>query len=49
MREDERSRKLTKFGSVKYVLPAELMREMRARLTRDLAERLPAAKLLYWT
>lgn len=49
MREDERSRKLTKFGSVKYVFPAELMREMRAHITRDLVERLPAARVLYWT
>ena len=49
MREDERSRKLTKFGSVKYVFPAELMREMRQHLTRDLAERMPAARVLYWT
>ncbi|MGE7413920.1 radical SAM protein [Methylobacterium tarhaniae] len=49
MREDERSRKLTKFGSVKYVFPAELMREMRACLTQALAERLPAARVLYWT
>jgi spore photoproduct lyase len=49
MHEEERSRKLTKFGSVKYVFPAELMREMRRHLTRDLAERLPAARVLYWT
>ncbi|KMO13731.1 SPL family radical SAM protein [Methylobacterium platani] len=49
MREAERSRKLTKFGSVKYVFPAELMREMKQQLTRDLAERLPAARVLYWT
>ena len=49
MREDERSRKFTKFGSVKYVFPAELMREMRGELTRSLAERLPMARVLYWT
>ncbi|MFH6782117.1 MULTISPECIES: SPL family radical SAM protein [Methylobacterium] len=49
MREEERSRKLTKFGSVKYVFPAELMREMKACLTRELAEKLPAARVLYWT
>ncbi|TNC09236.1 radical SAM protein [Methylobacterium terricola] len=49
MREEERSRKLTKFGSVKYVFPAELMREMKACLTRELAERVPAARVLYWT
>ena len=49
MDEAARSRKLTKFGSVKYVYPADLMREMRAELTRLLRERLPAARLLYWT
>ncbi|WP_407523186.1 SPL family radical SAM protein [Methylobacterium oryzisoli] len=49
MREEERSRKLTKFGSVKYVFPKDLMAEMRGRLTASLAARLPAARLLYWT
>lgn len=49
MDEAARSRKLTKFGSVKYVYPAEQMRELRAWFERALAERLPAARLLYWT
>ncbi len=49
MDEVQRSRKLTKFGSVKFVYPAELMREMRAELTASLARRLPMARLLYWT
>ena len=49
MDEANRSRKLTKFGGVKHVYPAALMREMRAELTRLLAERLPAARVLYWT
>ena len=49
MDEAARSRKLNKFGGVKHVYPAPLMREMRAELTRLLAERLPAARLLYWT
>nr|WP_245524534.1 radical SAM protein [Methylobacterium nonmethylotrophicum] len=49
MREDERSRKLTKFGSVKYVFPAEPMREMRQHLTQEIAARLPRARVLYWT
>ncbi|GJE53803.1 Spore photoproduct lyase [Methylobacterium thuringiense] len=47
--EGARSRKLTKFGSVKFVYPAETMREMQAALTGLLAEHLPAARLLYWT
>jgi len=49
MDEAQRSRKLTKFGSVKHVYPAALMKEMRAELTALLGRYLPAAKLLYWT
>ena len=49
MDEEKRSRKLTKFGSVKHVYPAGTMREMRAELTGLLAKHLPAAKVLYWT
>ena len=47
--EAARARKFTKFGSVKYVLPRDLMAEMRAALTDMLARDLPAARLLYWT
>ena len=49
MREAERSRKLTKFGSVKYVFPKDLMAEMRETLMGLLARDLPAARVLYWT
>ncbi|HEY8566086.1 MAG TPA: radical SAM protein [Beijerinckiaceae bacterium] len=49
MDEAKRSRKLTKFGSVKYVFPADRMKEMRAGLERMVAEELPAARILYWT
>lgn len=49
MREAERSRKFTKFGSVKYVLPADVMREMRAFFHERIGMRLPFAKILYWT
>ena len=49
MDEAVRSKKMTKFGSVKYVYPKELMAEMREHLT-GLAEReLPGARVLYWT
>ena len=47
--EAARSRKLTKFGSTKYVYPAALMREMRQALSASLHEHLPAARELYWT
>jgi spore photoproduct lyase len=49
MDEARRSRKLTKFGSTKYVYPAAIMRELRGGLERLLADRLPAARVLYWT
>jgi spore photoproduct lyase len=49
MDEAVRSRKTTKFGSTKYVYPAELMRDMRAFLEAAVARHLPAAKILYWT
>ena len=49
MDEDKRSRKLTKFGSVKHVYPAALMKEMRPEIIRLLAQHLPAARVLYWT
>ncbi len=49
MDETQRARKMTKFGSVKWVFPKEQMAEMRATLEASLASRLPAARLLYWT
>jgi len=49
MDEAQRSRKMTKFGSVKWVFPKEQMTEMRAILEASLASRLPMARLLYWT
>ena len=49
MDEAQRSRKTTKFGSLKYVFPKDEMTEMRATLERSLATRLPMARLLYWT
>ena len=47
--EGARSRKLTKFGSVKFVYPTATMREMRTELTRLVNQQLPAARILYWT
>lgn len=49
MDEAERSRKVARFGSIKHVYPAETMRALRTTLTRITAERLPAARTLYWT
>ena len=49
MDEGSRSRKMTKFGSVKFVFPKDQMAAMRATLEASLARRLPAARTLYWT
>ncbi|RYY05519.1 MAG: radical SAM protein, partial [Alphaproteobacteria bacterium] len=49
MTETERSRKLTKFGSVKYVFPRDLMQSMRTYLTEEIRSGLPQARILYWT
>ena len=49
MDEAQRSRKTTKFGSTKWVYPPEVMRDLRSTLEQALAERLPAARVLYWT
>ncbi|MCJ2034884.1 spore photoproduct lyase family protein [Methylobacterium sp. J-068] len=49
MDEAERSRKLTKFGLVKYVYPRDLMQAMRASLGASVARELPQARVLYWT
>ena len=49
MDEGRRSRKLTKFGSVKYVFPREEMVAMRATVEAAIGRQLPAARVLYWT
>ena len=49
MDEAQRSRKMTKFGSTKWVFPKEQMTEMRERLQASLALRLPMARAIYWT
>ena len=49
MDETQRSRKTTKFGSVKYVFPREEMVAMRTAIEGSIARWLPEAKILYWT
>ncbi len=46
---DQRSRKTTKFGSVKYVYKRDDMLTMRTTIEASVARWLPAARLLYWT
>jgi spore photoproduct lyase len=47
--ESGRSKKMTKFGSVKFVYPKSTMTEVRDWFERALADHLPQARLLYWT
>lgn len=44
-----RAEKRHRFGGVKYVFPAAEMRTLRAWFARAIGERLPGARLLYWT
>ena len=49
MDEALRTRKMTKFGSVKWVFPKEDMASMRTAMHRSFADHLPSARILYWT
>ncbi len=49
LREEARTQKRTKFGSVKYVYPKDRMVEMRGFFERTIAALLPMARVLYWT
>ncbi|WP_328475479.1 radical SAM protein [Actinoplanes sp. NBC_00393] len=49
MDESTRSRKHGKFGAVKYVYPPETMAELRTWFHDEIADRLPACRVLYWT
>ena len=49
MDEAGRRRKTTKFGSVKYVFPAEEMVAMRGSIEGSVGRWLPGARVLYWT
>jgi spore photoproduct lyase len=49
MAEETRSKKRNKFGGVKYVYTPEQMRELRGFFESGIAEKLPGARVLYWT
>lgn len=49
MDEAKRITKRTKFGSLKYVYPTELMKEMRVFFEKTIPTHLPGARILYWT
>jgi spore photoproduct lyase len=44
-----RAEKRTKFGSVKHVYDADTMRALRRFFEAEIAAKLPAARILYWT
>ena len=49
MDDDLRALKRTRFGGTKHVYPRPVMRELRGWFEAALAEKLPGARLLYWT
>jgi spore photoproduct lyase len=49
MDEDLRRQKRGKYGSVKHIYPTPVMNELRTWFEGAVAERLPAARYLYWT
>jgi spore photoproduct lyase len=49
MDESLRTTKRGKFGAVKHVYPKETMAELRGWFEAAIADRLPSARLLYWT
>jgi spore photoproduct lyase len=49
MDEDLRRQKRGKFGAVKHVYPAPVMTELRTWFEHAVPERLPRARVLYWT
>ena len=46
---DARTTKRTKFGSLKHVYDADLMKTLRRFFEDEIARVLPAARILYWT
>ena len=49
LNESARAKRMTKFGSEKFVYPKPVMREMREWFEGALARELPGARVLYWT
>jgi spore photoproduct lyase len=46
---EQRAEKRTKFGSLKFVYPPEVMTELKSWFTQRLSAVLPMARVLYWT
>ena len=46
---EQRTVKRSKFGGVKYVFPRETMTQLRTWFQAEVPQRLPGARILYWT
>ena len=46
---ERRAEKRTKFGSIKHVYGADLMKTLRRFFEAEIAAKLPTARILYWT
>ena len=49
MDEELRAEKRNKFGGVKYVYPADMMKRLKAFFTAEIKARFPQGRVLYWT
>lgn len=49
MSEENRSKKINKFGGTKYVYSKELMKSLKTFFYSEIQKRLPGAEILYWT
>jgi spore photoproduct lyase len=49
MSDENRSKKLNKFGGTKYVYQKDLMKDLKTFFYTEIQRRLPQAVILYWT
>jgi spore photoproduct lyase len=49
MKESNRKVKRNKFGGIKYVYDPDIMKSLRSFFERELSQKFPQAKILYWT
>lgn len=49
MNEENRAVKRNKFGSTKYVYPADEMKQLKRFFEQEITQRFPQAAILYWT
>ena len=49
MSEENRTIKMNKFGGKTYVFNKDLMKDLKSFFEKEIADRFPKAKILYWT